>query len=73
LKRLRCQEIELSEYCRSKGLYPQQVKAWKAAMPHRPARAKAKAKRIVKQAKADQEAHPPVGSVSSTRKEKGAG
>lgn len=24
-------EIELSEYCRSRGLYPQQVKAWKAA------------------------------------------
>lgn len=24
-------EIELSEYCRGKGLYPQQVKAWKAA------------------------------------------
>lgn len=24
-------EIELSEYCRRKGLYPQQVKAWKAA------------------------------------------
>jgi transposase-like protein len=24
-------EIELGEYCRSKGLYPQQVKAWRAA------------------------------------------
>jgi transposase-like protein len=24
-------EIELSEYCRRKGLYPQQVKAWRAA------------------------------------------
>lgn len=24
-------EIELSEYCRSKGLYPQQVKAWHQA------------------------------------------
>lgn len=24
-------EAELSEYCRSKGLYPEQVKAWKAA------------------------------------------
>ena len=24
-------EIELSEYCRGKGLYPQQVNAWKAA------------------------------------------
>jgi len=24
-------EIELSEYCRRKGLYPQQVKAWKSA------------------------------------------
>jgi len=27
---LRCQQIELSEYCRSKGFYPQQVSAWKA-------------------------------------------
>jgi len=24
-------EIELSEYCRSKGLYPEQIKAWKQA------------------------------------------
>ena len=24
-------ELELSEYCRSKGLYPEQVKQWKAA------------------------------------------
>lgn len=24
-------EIELSEYCRTKGLYPEQVKAWKDA------------------------------------------
>lgn len=24
-------EIELSEYCRTKGLYPQQVKSWKHA------------------------------------------
>lgn len=25
-------EAELSEYCRSKGLYPEQIKAWKQAM-----------------------------------------
>ena len=24
-------EVELSEYCRAKGLYPEQVKAWKQA------------------------------------------
>ncbi len=24
-------EIEMSEYCRSKGLYPEQIKAWKRA------------------------------------------
>ena len=25
-------EIELSEYCRTKGLYPEQIKAWKQAL-----------------------------------------
>lgn len=46
-------EIELSEYCRSKGLYPQQVKAWKAACLTGQHSAKAQTQADREQAKAD--------------------
>ena len=46
-------EIDLSEYCRSKGLYPQQVKAWKAACLAGQQSAKAQGQADCDQAKAD--------------------
>lgn len=46
-------EIELSEYCRSKGLYPQQVKAWKTACLSGQRSAKAQTQADREQAKAD--------------------
>jgi transposase-like protein len=29
-------ETELAEYCRSRGLYPEQIRAWRAACEHKP-------------------------------------
>tara|TARA_R110001592_G_scaffold342748_1_gene632755 strand:- start:811 stop:1311 length:501 start_codon:yes stop_codon:yes gene_type:complete len=46
-------EIELNEYCRSKGLFPQQVKAWKAACLTGQHSAKAQNQADREQAKAD--------------------
>lgn len=47
-------EIELSEYCRSKGLYPQQVKSWREACLSGQQSAKAQRQADREQAKADQ-------------------
>jgi len=46
-------EIELNEYCRGKGLFPQQVKAWKAACLTGQHSAKAQNQADREQAKAD--------------------
>ncbi len=47
-------EVELSEYCRKKGLYPEQVSAWKEAClrAHSTAVAPSKAERVTSQARA---------------------
>jgi hypothetical protein len=45
-------EIELSEYCRRKGLYPQQVKAWKSAFLTRQQSAKVRSQADRAQTKA---------------------
>ena len=46
-------EAELSEYCREKGLYPEQVKAWKQDCLDGVTKAPAKKKEDAKQAKKD--------------------
>ena len=46
-------EAELSQYCREKGLYPEQVKAWKQDCLDGVSKAPAKKKEDVKQAKKD--------------------
>jgi hypothetical protein len=46
-------EIEFSEYCRRKGLYPQQVKAWKSAFPTGQRSAKVQSQADRAQTKAD--------------------
>ena len=46
-------EAELSEYCREKGLYPEQVKAWKQDSLDGVTKAPAKKKEDAKQAKKD--------------------
>jgi len=46
-------EIELSEYCRSKGLYPQQVKAWRQACLLGQQSAQSQQRQEREQAKAD--------------------
>lgn len=46
-------EIELSEYCRGKGLYPEQVKAWRAACLSGQQSARAQTQADREQAKAD--------------------
>ena len=47
-------EIELSEYCREKGLYPEQVQAWKQDCLTGMSQAPAKKKEETKQAREDQ-------------------
>ena len=46
-------EIELSEYCRSKGLYPEQISAWRQACITGQLSAKAQLKAEREQARAD--------------------
>ena len=46
-------EIELSEYCRSKGLYPEQISAWRQACITGQMSAKAQLKAERDQARAD--------------------
>lgn len=47
-------EVELGEYCRRKGLYPQQISAWRdtCAKAHEPAAAQGGREKLRKQAKA---------------------
>jgi hypothetical protein len=51
-------EIELSEYCRNKGLYPEQISAWRQACITGQMSAKAKLKAEREQARADKNASP---------------
>lgn len=46
-------EVELSEYCRSKGLYPEQIQAWRAACVQGQQSARAQQQADKAQAKAD--------------------
>ena len=46
-------EVELSEYCRTKGLYPEQVKAWKQACVAGNMTSVEKKKQVVAEHKAD--------------------
>lgn len=46
-------EVEISQYCREKGLYPEQVKAWKQDFLDAVSKAPAKKKEDIKQAKKD--------------------